>query len=379
MKFMIKFQLVILCNFLLLSTALCLNSSSFSKSKDKIQIMTASEQSFYSSMWSSLFMIPRTSACSKSNLLRRIRNEVLDELNRGKEGKKGPFWWVKQWGYGQAAYLFDFLDPVLQLKAAVEFKLIYSAASKFPQADSEYLDPFDFKSMISQDNSKLSKDMIKKLKLFTQNFDETVYNLSLNSVQIRKALQVFKWSSDISNPNYAAKFVTKYDMNFDGRLNYRELILGSIYHNQQLIGLPSPLCDFCYFEIGKTIDAIFLYLDCDNDGFLSAEEIWSNLPKMNRSTEQWNLFAFGIDDNIRTASINDFILKNSHGREGFISRKEFRVGLLLGFWDRQTEFTKIVDDNSRNMKNLRWKEDHMIDVALYNFYKKKIRHELTSK
>jgi hypothetical protein len=168
-------------------------------------------------------------------------------------------------------------------------------------------------------------------------------------------------------------------MNFDGRLNYRELILGSIYHNQQLVGLPEPLCNFCYFEIGKIIDAIFLYLDCDNDGFLSAEEMWTNLPKMNRKTEQWNLFSFGVDDNIRTASINDFILKNSKSKDGFISRREFRVGILLGFWDRQTETTKIVDDDSRNMKTLRWRENHMIDVSLYNFYKKKIRVELSKK
>ena len=100
---------------------------------------------------------------------------------------------------------------------------------------------------------------------------------------------------------------------------------------------------------------------------------------MNRTTEQWNMFSFGNDENIRTASINDFILKHSQGKNGFISRREFRVGILLGFWDRQTESTKIVDDDSRNMKSLRWKEDNMIDVALYNFYKKKIRSELSKK
>jgi len=308
--------------------------------------------------------------------LRRIKRELRAELGNGSKNKKRPFWWVKQWGYGPAAYFFDYIDPVMKLKTVVEFKLVYDAMTKFPQADSEFPDPFDFKAMISQDNAKLSKKMVLALKKFTQNFDENIFNASVNAVQVNKGLKVFKWASDPANPNMASKFVKKYDMNFDGRLNYRELILGSIYHNQQLVGLPSPICEFCYFEVGKLIDAIFLYLDCDNDGYLSAEEMWHNLPKMNRTTEQWNMFSFGNEDSIRTASINDFILKNGKGKDGYVSRREFRVGLLLGFWDRQTETTKILEDDSRNLKNLRWKENHMIDISLYNYHKKKMRAQM---
>jgi hypothetical protein len=113
-------------------------------------------------------------------------------------------------------------------------------------------------------------------------------------------------------------------------------------------------------------------MDCDNDGLLSAEEIWKNLPKINRYTEKFNIFSFGNDESIRTSSINDFILKNSKIRDGFITRNEFRIGLLLGFWDRQTEFTKILTDDSRTLKKLRWQEDEMIDIALYNYTKKKM-------
>lgn len=377
MKFLLKIHLVLLL-ICFLSFVVSLRGSAKSQSKNSNQITTELNQSFYSDMWKTLFTIPRLTACSKTRLVRRIRNKLLEEIYTQK-GKKRPFWWIKQWGYGPTAYFFDYLDPVLQQKAALEFKLIYSAISKFPQVDSKYPDPYDFKSLISKDNNSLTKKMIKRLKLFTQNFDETIFNVSLNAVQIRTAISTFKWTSDLSNPNYPAKFVSKYDMNYDGRLNFRELILGSIYHNQQLVGLPEPLCSFCYFDIGKTIDAIFLYLDCDNDGYLAAEELWGNLQKLRRPTQQWNLYSFGIDDNIRTASINDFILKNSKSKDGYISRREFRVGLLLGFWDRQTEPTKIVDDDSRNLKKLRWKENHMIDVSLYNFYKKKMRQEFVRK
>jgi hypothetical protein len=161
-----------------------------------------------------------------------------------------------------------------------------------------------------------------------------------------------------------------YDLNFDGRLNPREMILGSIWNNQQTIG--SPICDHCFFELSKTFDAIFIYLDCNNDGLLSAEEMWKNLPKIKRNTEKFNIFAFGNDESIRTSSINDFILKNSKIRDGFITKNEFRIGLLLGFWDRQTEFTKILTNDSRALKKLRWQEDEMIDIALYNFTRKKM-------
>jgi len=110
----------------------------------------------------------------------------------------------------------------------------------------------------------------------------------------------------------------------------------------------------------------------DNDGLLSAEEMWKNLAGMKRNTEKWNIFSFGNDENIRTAAVNDFILKNMKIKNGKLTRKEFRTGILLGIWDRQTEKTQIISDDSRNMKNLRWDENDMLDVALYNYYKKKM-------
>jgi hypothetical protein len=305
--------------------------------------------------------------------MKRIRKQLREEGYYGStKTKKRPFSWVKQWGFGSVAYFFDFMDPVLQKPIVDEFHKVFNAAKAFPSADKDYPDPFDFKRLISQDNAHLTKKVLKQLKLFTKNFNEKIYNLSLNAVQVRSALIANKWYMDPVNPNYPQRFVMKYDMNFDGRLNPREFLLGSIWHNTQIIGSPSPLCENCYFDPVRLIDAIFLYLDCDNDGFVSAEEMWTNLPNLNRKTEAFNLFAFGNNENIRTAALNDLILKHTKAKDGFISRREFRVGILLGYWDRQTEIMKIIDDDSRTMKNLRWSENNMVDVALYNFYKKKM-------
>ena len=240
----------------------------------------------------------------------------------------------------------------------------------FPQVDSRIPDVFDFKKFVAQNSSNLTKQQIKQIKLFTQNFDSAIYTVSANLPQIQGAITKWKWSVNTNDPTVFRNFVLNYDMNFDGRLNPREMILGSIYNNQQTVG--SPLCEHCYFEVGKTFDAIFLYLDCDNDGLLSAEEMWGNLPNIKRNTDRWNMFAFGNDETIRTASINDFILKNSKTKDGAITRNEFRVGMLLGYWDRQAENTAIHTDDKRNLKNLRWEEGDMIDIALYNHYKKKM-------
>jgi hypothetical protein len=350
-----------------------LQSGNKIKSTTQVQTMTSSEQAIYTSMWKTLFKVPRGTACSKNNILSRVRRELKDDgkyPSKHGRAQKNKFWWVKQWGYEASAYFFDYLDPILRDLAVKEFQAIVTALKAFPQADSKIPDPFDFKKMISKGNANFSAKQMKTLKKFTQNYDAKTYEASANLPQVQAAINKWKWAVNPGDPTYFQRFIQKYDMNYDGRLNPREFVLASLYNNKQTVG--SSLCDHCFFEVGKTLDAIFLYLDCDNDGLLSAEEIWGNLPNIKRSTEKWNMFAFGNDQSIRTAAINDFVLKNSKIKEGFITRVEFRVGLLLGLWDRQTETTKVVTDDSRTMKNLRWKEGDMIDVALYNYYKKKM-------
>lgn len=343
------------------------------KSTDKSVAQT--DQSIYSKMWDELFSVPRGKACSSTKLRARVRRELIEEgLYPGQRIKKKKFWWIKQWGYESAAYFFDYIDPVLREPVIKEFQALYKDVSAFPIVNTEIPDPFDYKQMIQKNSAFLSKQQIKQIKLFTKNFDPDIYNLSVNYPQIHAAINKWKWNVNPGDASVYRRFIMNYDLNFDGRLNPREMILASIWNNKQTIG--SPICDHCFFELAKTFDAIFLYLDCNNDGLLSAEEMWKNLPKIRRDTEKWNIFAFGNDESIRTASINDFILKNSKIKDGFITRNEFRIGLLLGFWDRQTEYTKILTDDSRTLKKLRWQDDEMIDIALYTFTKKKMQNGL---
>jgi hypothetical protein len=339
--------------------------------KNTVNTSAQTDQSIYSKMWNDLFSVPRGKACSSTKLKARVRRELVEEgIYPGQRIKKKKFWWIKQWGYEAAAYFFDYLDPVLREPVVKEFQSIFKDVSAFPKEDSNIPDPFDYKKIIQKNSAYLTKRQINQIKLFTKNFDPDIYNISVNLPQIHAAINKWKWNINPGDASVYRRFIMSYDLNFDGRLNPREMILATIWNNQQTVG--SPICDHCFFELAKTFDAIFLYMDCDNDGLLSAEEIWKNLPKINRYTEKFNIFSFGNDESIRTSSINDFILKNSKIRDGFITRNEFRIGLLLGFWDRQTEFTKILTDDSRTLKKLRWQEDEMIDIALYNYTKKKM-------
>jgi len=344
---------------------------------NNLQIMTEAEQTIYSQLWNKLFSIPRGSACQRKKLLSTIRRELVEsgEYPGMKiRVQKNKFWWVKQWGYESAAYFFDFLDPLLRNEVVKEFESIWKDLKAFPAVNPKNPDPFDFKKLITEKGGSLSTSQQKMIKRFTENYDSSSYSISATLPQLESAIVTWKWPTSPGDPTYFRRFIQKYDMNYDGRLNPREFILASLYQNKQTIG--SSLCDHCYFEPGKTLDAIFLYLDCNNDGLLSSEEIWKNLPKINRKTAKWNIFAFGNDQSIRTASVNDFILKNGHTKDGFITRSEFRSGLLLGFWDRQTDVTKVLTDDSRTLKNLRWEEGNMIDIALFNYFKKKMKSGL---
>jgi hypothetical protein len=252
------------------------------KIKDKITSQTIS------TVPENMFRVSRTVACSKAALLRQIRAEIEEDreelLANGRRKKKGKFYWVKEWGYGPAAYLFDFLDPIYVESVTKEMNMMFQSLKAFPMLDKDYKDPFDFKKLISLDSTLLNRKLLKQLKLFTKNYDPEVYNLSLNTVQVRKAMINWKWTGEKSNPNFAKKFVSRFDMNFDGRLNPRELVLGSIMNNRGIMG--TQLCQQCFNNSTKSIDQVFLYLDCNDDGWLSAEEFWNNMNNLNRNTDK---------------------------------------------------------------------------------------------
>jgi len=327
--------------------------------------------------WESFFTQKRGENCSG----RKILQYELQKIGIGPDGKTpisgrgnyrvGRFGWVKQWGFGQVAYLFDFFDPSLRPLHLEEFDKIWAKFSHYPKEDSkDYKDPYNMlKEIPAELDAAAKKKITDQIAKFQARIDTDVHKLSINAVQVNEGLKENRWFFDRSLKDNAKNFVKNFDLNGDGRLSPRELILGSIYHNKGILG--SDDCTMCYEDLSDKIDGIFAYIDCDNDGLVSAEEMWEHLPKLRRDTTKWNFYNLAGDATIRTAVVNDFILKNTWSVKGRVSKNEFRLGVLLGFWDRQTDDHGIVKDDSKNLKKLRWADDDVVDIGALEYIKNK--------
>ena len=149
------------------------------------------------------------------------------------------------------------------------------------------------------------------------------------------------------------------------------MMLANIYHNKDILGKGN--CMYCLAEIGRKLDAMFIFLDCTNSGAISVEDLWQKLPKLVRPDTRWNIFGIKSNENIRTSALNDFCLKNGQAKQGFITKKEFRTGVLLGYWDRQTDRKEIIKGNERSLKKLRWDKNGMTDTVAFRNYMEKLK------
>jgi hypothetical protein len=323
----------------------------------------------YEDIWKSLFSGTRGQSCAGAALRRAVlasaRARAL-QIVKGIKGKAGKFAWVKHWGYGPLSYFIDFMDTAVRQDVVKEFKKIYDDMRNLPSEDTDtYKDPYDLKKLLEGADSGLSKKALADLKLVNKNYDPKIYDISVNCVQIRQGMNDWRWSIDFPTTDYAKLFLQKYDMNGDGRLAPRELVLGALDNNKHLFG--SGSCTHCFEEVSRKINAIFTYIDCDNDGIITAEDLWHNIPGLRRSSPEYNMFALGELAGIRTAAVNDFVLVNGVARRGVLNKNEFTKGILFAMWDRQTDFTRVLEDDELTLKDLRWKNNHMVDVRVEDY------------
>jgi len=269
-------------------------------------------------------------------------------------------YWVKNWGYGSGAYLFDFLSDNFLASFTSEAQSIYNALKAIDNTkDGLYTDPYDYKLFITDDMTDDEK--AKVLADFTkinQNYVQPIFDAAINAVQLHSGMKTWKWNYDTSLPDYSGDFVTKYDADGDGRLNLRELLLGVIDSNSKQLG--ENVGANMFNSTAMKFKAMFAFIDCDSDGYISAEEIWKNLKKLVRpNPNNYNIFLY---ESMRISSVNDFILKNHISKNGLLSEKEFISALLLGFWNRQTTPLAVLTDNSRSLMDLRW-NNNTNDIA----------------
>lgn len=319
--------------------------------------------------WASLFTTSRGTTCSinvnnpdVSESNDPSLNEDADSKESGWGIKQANQKWIQKWGFGPVAYFLDFLDPVFQKDFIVEVKNIVSSMNKISNADTEvYYDKFNL-SFIAPKSNKLATDA--DFKALNPKFSKAVYDGSFNSNQLNIAIPMWAYyvSNDSADPAY--EYIAKYDLNGDGRVSTSEMVLGTIWNNKRRENL---YCYNCFYLIGRKLAAMFTYMDCQGKGYLTAEDLWEKAPNVIRDDNRWNIFKHGTNDNIRTSSVNDFIIKNGYTVDGAVTKDEFISGILLGFWNRVIEDNTIVENDSKSMKTLRWTGNGLIDQPAVDY------------
>jgi hypothetical protein len=280
------------------------------------------------------------------------------DIPRSKNNK-----WEK-YGLGDSAFLFDYLDAVLQSPVSKKFEETYQYATKIK---GNMKDPYTL------DNIK--RYYGRDFEAVFPNFKSSEWEGFISLPQVVEIIRTWKWYS-LSSRNFIKESFDDFDFNGDGRLDKREFILFSIIHNKNLENTKE--CSNCYDDIFETfIYPMFTFLDCDKDRWISSEDIWNGLKKLKRNSPAYSLYNCHlvlkqIEKYPRTISINDFILLNSENiKSGKIDRKQFRTGILLGYWQRQVDTNKIYFKDSEldaiNKKEKRWGENGFKDYHCEDF------------
>ena len=299
-----------------------------------------------------------------------------DDSGNSQTPNPKPNRFAKNQGQGPSAYLFDYWDEIFQKQIIQIFSGMFKKALAMKEPDANtYQDPYALDKLIyiysngvsgSPNATHSSPNSISQISQYNKNFNQEIWKNSVSAGQIFNILQQWGWQT-VPSANPPKKIVDTYDFDGDGRLNPSEFILFSIINNYKIFR-QSECKEECYSEIlAQKIDPLFAYLDCDQDGFVSAENLWVGLRNLKRSSKGYNMYQCLmptiLNKDYRTTSTNDFVLKNYKKADGFVNIDEFRTGILLGYWDRQTDSTKVYTDDTKNSKVSRWGGDGSKDIV----------------
>lgn len=372
MKFVIN-RVFILCFLFICSYSITSRKSTF---------LGLSKQDDLNKIWSELFTKPQGSNCKQQDYINNPYQNVINTIIVDNSGipwsgpKKKPNVLDKQQGFGSSAYFFDYIDSILQADIVKEFETVYNAVKELKPDEKDWIEPYPVEKLIGVYSGNLSltnqtqdpndQTIINKIKDMAGNnekiFNENAYKAGITVSNIHKACKDFKWSFNSADKNYAKKIVDIYDFDGDGRLNPREFIIMTIHNNRNILGGD---CTNCYKDIiSRKIEPMFRFIDCNNDNKVNSDDLWDSFKSLKRpNSGSYDFYNCYIKNKpYRTSAINDFILKNHNSFNGLLTKEEFIMGILMGYWDRQTDEVKIYPDDSKNLKTLRWGKTGDVDA-----------------
>lgn len=334
---------------------------------DIVKSVPASDQmvSNLETIWNKLFKTTIRKCSVAKQLTLENNSKDKKEIEAIKSNQPIPrkdYYGLLELGFGKSAFYFDFIDELLLPVFIKNAKDIIESIRRFPIETSNYEDPYTLNKMLAVPLNTLLEDaMIRKLIQLKPDFDATLWKASINAVQLHLAIKEFKWPVKPGTTDPAKELIDKFDFNGDGRLSVYELIATTIYSNKSVFG--EGRCTKCFEElIEDYLDPIYSFVDCDNTGKLTAENMYKGLRLLKRTTNKYNIFLCESDGQAhRTDSINDFILKSRKSFNGEVTKKEFILGHLVGFWSRQAERGSLLENNEKNRKEDRWTNPNSVD------------------
>lgn len=324
------------------------------------------------------------------------KKKTKEDLNAGNLPRPKENIW-KDYGKGDSAYLFDHLDDVLQNLVATKFDTLYKGAFEkqektktTPETTSQ--DPYSYKNLVNgffqgKYDGSLEENK-NRLNEIYKDFSREKWEGYLNFPTIKEIVNEWRWDSKLD----LKKVFDQYDYNGDGRLDRQEFILFSIFYNKDNFGKKTNDLKYSYEDlISDFIDPMFLFMDCDKNNEVNAEEMWKGLKKLKRKNNNtYSLYScklmLDMEKEYRTNAVNDFILLNSKKKDAVVDKGEFRIGILLGFWNRQVKPDKISTNDEFTQKGERWTSEGINDkfcLSIKFFMKestklrKKVKEDMT--
>lgn len=353
------------------------------KSQNSVKIKTKID---YTAQWAQIFTSTAQppQLCNTPDVLNntKAQEDPTDDSSSGRTPKPKPNPYATEHGFGQSGYLFDFWDDTFQADITGLFNALWTQAKAIVPADpSVFLEPYALDNLVyiySQGAAGIqnstaatpSPDSLTQITKYIQGFNQTTWTNSISVAQVYNILSQWGWSQGTFVSEPARRMVDRYDFDGDGRLNQNEFILFSILNNQNI--WTNPSCMNCYSPIFQSkIDPLFAFLDCDQDGLVSSENMWIGLQNLKRNNvNAYNMYTCqmpsALNKGFRTTSPNDFVLKNTKQADGFVNQNEFRSGILLGYWNRQVSTSQIFTDDTMNLKSSRWGSAGSVDTVCQN-------------
>jgi Ca2+-binding EF-hand superfamily protein len=227
-----------------------------------------------------------------------------------------------------------FTDPRLISQKAIANSQSATPSGMVPAKAADALKP-------TPDDAPVPEDVYKTITSFNKNFDKDIFENGVTPIQVYHILQEWNWDTPGSDMDImdVKKIVDTYDFNGDGNLNPEEFTIFQIHYT---IKMAHQCKKHCFREIIDTIlEPLFMYLDCDSDGYINSENLWGGLKYIFRKdSTKYNMygckFPLELNKDYRTNTVNDFILKATYAADGFLTKNEFIKGILAGFWERET-------------------------------------------